>query len=112
MRAIIHTRVSSTQQSTDDKVSLDEQADICLAYVESRSLFVEVVREVASAGTVRGRPLLLRSQCGESRTVRRTFSSPIAAYWLTRQQSGIYSIDEDHSSPLVGKKYRVRHGGV
>src|SRR5215212_9326191 len=94
MRAIIYTRVSSIQQSADDKVSLDQQAEACLTYADARSYeVVDVVREVRSAGTVRERPVLFDSM----RRIKDRQADVLLAYCLdrlTRQQSGIYSIDE------------------
>src|SRR5215213_6286857 len=94
MRTIIYTRVSSTQQSTDDKVSLDQQTDQCLVYAATKGYeVVDVVREVKSAGTVRERPVLLDTM----RRIKDGEADVLLAYCLdrlTRQQSGIYTIDE------------------
>lgn len=93
-RAIVYTRVSSLAQSREDKISLDEQTEECLRYATDNGYeVVEVVREVHSAATVSERPLLLDAM----RRIKDGEADVLLAYCLdrlTRQQSGIYTIDE------------------
>ncbi len=93
--AIIYTRVSSLQQSRDDRVSLDEQRELCLAHAAGKGWdVVDAVREVKSAGTVRGRPVLLDAM----RRVREGEANILLTYdldRLTREQAGIVVIDEE-----------------
>ena len=72
-RAAVYTRVSSEQQDTEDKTSLDEQLATCRAYASERGYqVVEEYRETAS-GTDRKRPLfrqmLDRARHGEIDTI-------------------------------------------
>jgi DNA invertase Pin-like site-specific DNA recombinase len=93
-RAIIHTRVSSTRQSGEDRISLDEQAQKCIEHAERRGYgVVDVVREVKSGGSVHGRPLLLDAMY----RIRNGEAEVLLAYCsdrLTRQQSGPFVIEE------------------
>lgn len=95
LKAIIYARVSSTSQSADDRISLDEQASQCLAYANNRGYeVVDVIREVQSAGSVRGRPLLLDAMY----RVRNKEAQVLLAYCLdrlTREQAGMFVIDEE-----------------
>ena len=108
-KTLIYTRVSSTQQSAEDKVSLDQQTEACFAYADSRSYeVVDVVREVKSAGTIRERPLLLDAM----RRIKDGEADVLLAYCLdrlTRQQIRHLHHRRDDSS---SRSYRVRYGGV
>jgi site-specific DNA recombinase len=93
MKAIVYTRVSSLAQNREDKVSLTQQAEACQTYAADKGYdVVDVVKEVKSAGTIRERPLLLETM----RRVKEGEAEILLAYCLdrlTRQQSGIYTIE-------------------
>jgi len=58
-RALIYCRVSTKQQSAEDKFSLATQQAECERYAQERNYqVVEVVREVHSAADLWNRPLL------------------------------------------------------
>ena len=61
-RAAIYTRVSSDQQATEERVSLDEQAKDCEAYAEERGYAIVKRYQDVESGVSRTRPGFQRLQ--------------------------------------------------